>query len=78
MSPGLNPSPVRQIDVERLFGMPVDMTLVKDTKAVYNAIQAGTCVDPAVDLGKQYQQMAESGHSYICLNGARHAKAGIV
>jgi pilus assembly protein CpaE len=59
MSPGLNPSPVRQIDVERLFGMPVDMTLVKDTKAVYNAIQAGTCVDPAVDLGKQYQQMAE-------------------
>jgi Flp pilus assembly CpaE family ATPase len=46
--------------IEQLLGLPVHMTLPNDYHGVQRALTLGRCVDPACDLGKQFQLLAQS------------------
>lgn len=47
-------------DVEKLLGAKVRFSLPNDPKRVGNAMDAGTCVDPNTDLGRQFDTLAAS------------------
>lgn len=47
-------------EMEKLFGLPVHMTLPNDYNGVHKALTAGKPVDSGSELGQKYREMAET------------------
>ena len=46
-------------DAEKLLGNVISFSFVNDTRRVSNAMNAGTCVDPRCELGRQFESFAQ-------------------
>lgn len=51
---------ISELEMEKLFGMPIHMTFPNDYTGVHKALTAGKQVDTSSDLGKRYRELAET------------------